>query len=102
MEAVLELCGFVDALLHGLFAASEERWRTERVELLLQLLCACQRCLSLNGDCRPLLSLLQQLLPACQQVEHSLFDFFILMSLSTTSTQEDIMNISVICAVSDL
>ncbi|XP_076581516.1 focadhesin [Chaetodon auriga] len=67
VEAVLELCGFVDALLQGLIPASGDRWRTERVGLLLQLLCACQRCLTLNGDCRPLLNLLQQLLPACQQ-----------------------------------
>lgn len=68
VEAVLELCGFVDALLQGLVAASEEHWRTERVRLLLQLLCACQLCLKLNGDCRPLLNSLQRLLPACQQV----------------------------------
>ncbi|XP_059210534.1 focadhesin [Centropristis striata] len=67
VEAVLELCGFIDALLPGVSLSSEERWKTVRVELLLQLLCACQRCLSLNGDCRPPLSLLQQLLPACQQ-----------------------------------
>ncbi|AWO95702.1 putative focadhesin isoform 2 [Scophthalmus maximus] len=67
VEAVLELCGFIDALLHGLLRGSEEQWRTERARLLLQLLCACQRCLRLNGDCRPLLKLLQQLLPACQQ-----------------------------------
>ncbi|XP_039996604.1 focadhesin [Xiphias gladius] len=67
VEAVLELCGFMDALLQGLVRASEEPWRTERARLLLHLLCACQRCLKLNGDCRPLLNLLQQLLPACQQ-----------------------------------
>ncbi|XP_037614520.1 focadhesin [Sebastes umbrosus] len=67
VEAMLELCGFTDALLQGLVPASEERWRSERVELILHLLCACQRCLKLNGDCRPLLSILQQLLPACQQ-----------------------------------
>ncbi|XP_045921800.1 focadhesin [Micropterus dolomieu] len=67
VEAVLELCGFVDSLLQGLVLAPEQRWRTERVGLLLQLLCACQRCLKLNGDCRPLLNSLQQLLPACQQ-----------------------------------
>uniref|UniRef100_UPI0037E81FBB focadhesin n=1 Tax=Semicossyphus pulcher TaxID=241346 RepID=UPI0037E81FBB len=65
--AVLELCGFVDALLLGLLSSSDERWRSERVGLLLQLLCACQRCLTLNGDCRPLLNSVHQLLPACQQ-----------------------------------
>lgn len=68
VEAVLELCGFVDALLQGLLGVSGESWTRERVGLLLQLLCACQRCLKLNGDCRPLLALMQQLLPACQQV----------------------------------
>ncbi|XP_037537542.1 focadhesin [Nematolebias whitei] len=67
VEAVLELCGFVDALLQGLLRVSGESWTRERVGLLLQLLCACQRCLKLNGDCRPLLDLMQQLLPACQQ-----------------------------------
>ncbi|KAK2900269.1 focadhesin isoform X1 [Channa argus] len=67
VEAVLELCGFVNALLQSLLEVSEQRWRTERATLILQLLCACQRCLKLNGDCRPLLSLIQQLIPACQQ-----------------------------------
>uniref|UniRef100_A0A8C9XPL8 Focadhesin n=1 Tax=Sander lucioperca TaxID=283035 RepID=A0A8C9XPL8_SANLU len=67
VEAVLELCGFLGALLQGLAPATEQRWRSQRVGLLLQLLCACQRCLKLNGDCRPLLNVLQQLLPACQQ-----------------------------------
>lgn len=66
VEAVLELCGFVDALLHGLMDAPGERWTTERARLLVQLLCACQQCLKLNGDCRPLLILMQQLLPACK------------------------------------
>ncbi|XP_034470972.1 focadhesin [Hippoglossus hippoglossus] len=67
VEAVLELCGFINALLQVLLRAPEEQWRTERARLLLQLLCACQRCLGLNRDCRPLLKLLLQLLPACQQ-----------------------------------
>ncbi|XP_047426080.1 focadhesin [Mugil cephalus] len=66
VEAVLELCGFVDTLLQGLVVASGDRWRPERAGLLLQLLCACQQCLKLNGDCRPLLSLMQRLLTSCQ------------------------------------
>lgn len=64
MEAVLELCEFVAALLQTLLAF-EERWRKERAELLLQMLCVSHRCLVINGDCRPLLSLMQQLLPHC-------------------------------------
>ncbi|XP_037335022.2 focadhesin [Pungitius pungitius] len=67
VEAVLELCGFVDALFQNLVPAPKERWRTERVGLLLHLLCACQRCLELNGDCRPLLNVLQRVLPTCHQ-----------------------------------
>uniref|UniRef100_UPI003AB0ACCF focadhesin n=1 Tax=Centroberyx gerrardi TaxID=166262 RepID=UPI003AB0ACCF len=67
VEAVLELRCFVDALLQGLVRASGERWRSESVGLLLQLLCACQLCLQFNGDCRPLLHLMQQLLPTCRQ-----------------------------------
>uniref|UniRef100_A0A3B3YQ01 Uncharacterized protein n=2 Tax=Poecilia mexicana TaxID=48701 RepID=A0A3B3YQ01_9TELE len=66
VEAVLELCGFVDALLQGLMDAPGELWATERARLLVQLLCACHQCLKLNGDCRPLLSLIQKLLPACK------------------------------------
>uniref|UniRef100_A0A3P9NBD4 Focadhesin n=1 Tax=Poecilia reticulata TaxID=8081 RepID=A0A3P9NBD4_POERE len=66
VEAVLELCGFVDALLQGLMDAPGELWAMERARLLVQLLCACHQCLKLNGDCRPLLSLIQQLLPACK------------------------------------
>uniref|UniRef100_A0A7N8WSZ9 Focadhesin n=1 Tax=Mastacembelus armatus TaxID=205130 RepID=A0A7N8WSZ9_9TELE len=75
VEAVLELGGFFDALLQGLLQGPTERWRTERARLLLQLLCACQRCLNLNGDCRPLLSLIQQLLPAIEQVMLHLFRY---------------------------
>uniref|UniRef100_A0A3Q1EWT9 Focadhesin n=1 Tax=Acanthochromis polyacanthus TaxID=80966 RepID=A0A3Q1EWT9_9TELE len=74
MEAVLELCGFVDTLLQGLIRASGDRWKTERAGMLLQLLCACQRCLKLNGDCRPLLNLIQQLLSSCQQVTTTITD----------------------------
>ncbi|XP_032439079.1 focadhesin isoform X2 [Xiphophorus hellerii] len=66
VEAVLELCGFVDVLLQGLMDAPGELWATERARLLVQLLCACHQCLKLNGDCRPLLSLIQQLLSACK------------------------------------
>uniref|UniRef100_A0A3Q3XJJ0 Uncharacterized protein n=1 Tax=Mola mola TaxID=94237 RepID=A0A3Q3XJJ0_MOLML len=73
MEAVLELCGFVDSLLQGLFLVTKERWRTESAGLLLQLLCACQRCLKLNGDELPLdelvmgVALLLLKAPAAQQ-----------------------------------
>lgn len=67
VEAVLEMQGFVGALLQGLAGTSTEHWKTERAGLLLQLLCACHRCLQLHGDCRPLLELIQQLLPTCQQ-----------------------------------
>lgn len=77
LETVLELCGFVEALLRGLAPASEERWRETRVWLLLQLLCACQRCLGLRGDCRPLLNLMEQLVPVCQQVGRHRFAIFI-------------------------
>ncbi|XP_074555425.1 focadhesin [Halichoeres trimaculatus] len=67
VEAVLELSGFVDALLQGLLSSSEERCRSERARLLLQLLCASQLCLKLNGDCRPLLSSLHRLLLVCKE-----------------------------------
>ncbi|XP_061566446.1 focadhesin isoform X2 [Cololabis saira] len=67
VEAVLELCGFVDAVLPALLAAPGLGWTSRRAGLLLQLLCACQRCLQLGGDCRPLLGFMQQLLPSCQQ-----------------------------------
>lgn len=70
LEAVLELCGFLGSLVPVLVSASGEHWRTERVRLLLQLLCVCELCLSLNGDCRPVVNLMQQLLPSCQQVGH--------------------------------
>uniref|UniRef100_A0A665V158 Focadhesin n=1 Tax=Echeneis naucrates TaxID=173247 RepID=A0A665V158_ECHNA len=70
MQGVLELCGFFDALLQGLVRAPGEHWQTERAKLILHLLCSCQHCLKLNGDCRPLLGLLQQLLPSCQQVTY--------------------------------
>lgn len=93
MEAVLELCGFVDALHQSVILASEEHWRTERTGLLLQLLCACQRCLGLNGDCRPLLSLMQQLLPSCQQVRLLFYQYLYLPCQHTPK--------NIICAQSD-
>ncbi|XP_041635386.1 focadhesin [Cheilinus undulatus] len=67
VESMLELCGFIDALLQRLLSSSQERWQSEGVTLLLQLLCACQLCLKLNGDCRHLLSSIHQLISACQQ-----------------------------------
>uniref|UniRef100_A0A1A7WHK4 Focadhesin n=1 Tax=Iconisemion striatum TaxID=60296 RepID=A0A1A7WHK4_9TELE len=67
VEAVLELCGFVDALLQTLIEAPGEFWVRERAGLVLQLLCVCEQCLKLNGDCRSLLLLIQELLPACKQ-----------------------------------
>ncbi|XP_056298140.1 focadhesin isoform X2 [Pseudoliparis swirei] len=67
VEAVMELCGFADALLPGLVPPPERRWRAESGVLLLQLLVACQRCLQLDGDCRPLLGVLRRLLPAGRQ-----------------------------------
>nr|CAG5897232.1 unnamed protein product [Menidia menidia] len=67
VEAVLELCGVVETLVQPLTEAPGACWLTERAGLLVQLLCACQRCLQLNGDCRPLLNLMQRLLPTCQQ-----------------------------------
>ncbi|XP_068163845.1 focadhesin isoform X2 [Antennarius striatus] len=67
VEAVLELGAFVDALLQGLVVASGDGWGSRRAGLLLQLLCACRLCLTLDADCRPLLAVLQQLLPTCRQ-----------------------------------
>lgn len=63
----MELCELVAALLQSPLV-SEERWTKERAELLLQLLRVSHRCLVLNGDCRPPLRLMQQLLPLCRQV----------------------------------
>ncbi|CAG5915207.1 unnamed protein product [Menidia menidia] len=68
VEAVLELCGFVETLVQPLTEAPGACRLTERAGLLVQLLCACRRCLQLNGDCRPLLNLMQRLLPTCRQV----------------------------------
>nr|CAG5914816.1 unnamed protein product [Menidia menidia] len=67
VEAVLELCGFVETLVQPLTEAPGACRLTERAGLLVQLLCACRRCLQLNGDCRPLLNLMQRLLPTCRQ-----------------------------------
>uniref|UniRef100_A0A669B4I4 Focadhesin n=1 Tax=Oreochromis niloticus TaxID=8128 RepID=A0A669B4I4_ORENI len=62
VEAVLELCAFVGALLQDLTGTSGDQWKPEKAVLALQLLCACRRCLELNGDCRPIIGLIQQLL----------------------------------------
>lgn len=68
MDAVLELCGFLAALLPVLGSAAGERWRTERSRFLLHLLCLCQLCLTAGGDCRPVVGFMQQLLASCEQV----------------------------------
>ncbi|TMS01998.1 hypothetical protein E3U43_007538 [Larimichthys crocea] len=97
VEAVLELRGFVEALLQGLVPDSEERWRTERAGLLLQLLCASQRCLSLNGDCRPLLNLIQQLLPTCQQelpLDELLMGVALLLLEAPAAQQSDLLSLA--------
>ncbi|XP_051911869.1 focadhesin isoform X2 [Hippocampus zosterae] len=67
VETALELHWMVDALLPGLSVKRREAWRSERLRLLLQLLCACQRCLSFSGDCRPLVDLMMELVPTCRQ-----------------------------------
>lgn len=74
VEAALELCELAAALLQSPLAW-EERWRKERAELLLQLLRVSHRCLVLNGDCRPPLGLMQQLLPLCRQVSRDVVFF---------------------------
>lgn len=66
-EAALELCELAAALLRSPLAW-EERWRGERVGLLLHLLGVSRRRLTLQGDCRPPVRLMQQLLPLCRQV----------------------------------
>ncbi|XP_061664812.1 focadhesin isoform X2 [Syngnathoides biaculeatus] len=63
VEAVLELHWFVRALLPSLSTKRKEPWTSERARLLIQLLCACQRCLRCNGDCRPLVASMTQLIP---------------------------------------
>uniref|UniRef100_A0A8K9WY35 DUF3730 domain-containing protein n=1 Tax=Oncorhynchus mykiss TaxID=8022 RepID=A0A8K9WY35_ONCMY len=57
------LRGLVEAMIPALEVAD---WGSERAQLALQLLCACQLSLKLSGDCRPLLQLLHQLLPTLQ------------------------------------
>lgn len=76
LEAVVELCGFLAALLPVLGSAAGERWRSERTRLLLHLLCLCELCLSAGGDCRPVVGLMLQLLPSCQPVGDLSFSFF--------------------------
>lgn len=88
LEAVLELCGFLGSLVPVLVSASGEHWTTERVRLLLQLLCVCELCLSLNGDCRPVVNLMQQLLPSCQQVGHlNYYPLFLFISMRFLNTK---------------
>lgn len=77
LEAVVELCGFLAALLPVLGSAAGEPWRSERTRLLLHLLCLCELCLGVGGDCGPVVGLMLQLLPSCQPVgDLSFFLFF--------------------------
>ncbi|KAG7495749.1 focadhesin [Solea senegalensis] len=97
VEAVLELCGFINALLQALLQRPEERWRSERAALLAHLLCACQRCLGLNGDCRPLLKLLQQLLLPCQQelpVDELIMGVALLLLEAPAAQQTSLLNLA--------
>ncbi|CAL9694547.1 unnamed protein product [Knipowitschia caucasica] len=104
VEAVLELQAFVRALLHGLVGTSTERWETERSELLLQLLCACHRCLQLHGDCRPLLQLMQQLLSARQQEEvldELMLGVALLLLEAPAAQQSSLLNLALSLAPED-
>ncbi|XP_057711558.1 focadhesin isoform X2 [Corythoichthys intestinalis] len=67
VEDALELHWFIRALLPHLAEKSQEPFKSEKVRLLVQLLCACQRCLGFSGDCRPLVGLMGQLIPTCRQ-----------------------------------
>ncbi|KAF7653336.1 hypothetical protein LDENG_00084210, partial [Lucifuga dentata] len=97
LAAVLELSSFVEAVLHSLLPASGRRFGPERVRLVLQLLCACQQCLKFNGDCRPLLHLIQQLLPACQQelpVEELLMGVALLLLDAPAAQQTGLLSLA--------
>ncbi|KAM9833274.1 focadhesin isoform 2-T2 [Syngnathus typhle] len=67
VEAALELQWLISALLPALSEKREDAWTSQRVRLLLQLLCACQSCLSFGGDCRPLVGLMTEIIPTCRQ-----------------------------------
>ncbi|XP_077445781.1 focadhesin isoform X2 [Stigmatopora argus] len=67
VEDALELDWFIGALLPHLAGEGREPRKGEKIRLLLQLLCACQRCLSFSGDCRPLVGLMTELLPTCRE-----------------------------------
>ncbi|KAM3857392.1 focadhesin [Diretmus argenteus] len=97
VEAVLELHGFVDTLLQGLARTSGDHWRSESIDLVLQLLCACQLCLKFNGDCRPLLHLIQRLLPSCQQevpVEELLMGVALLLLEAPAAQQTGLLRLA--------
>ncbi|KAM4611436.1 focadhesin [Polymixia lowei] len=97
VEAALELHSFVEALLPALVRSPGEYWRSERANLALQLLCACQLSLKLSGDCRPLLHLLQTLLPTCQEelpVEELLMGLALLLLEASASQQTGLLSLA--------
>ncbi|XP_077597799.1 focadhesin [Stigmatopora nigra] len=67
VEDALELDWFIGALLPHLAEEGPKPYKDEKIRLLLQLLCACQRCLGFSGDCRPLVCLMTRLLPTCRE-----------------------------------
>ncbi|XP_056156297.1 focadhesin [Lampris incognitus] len=97
VEAVLELCGFVEALLPSLVGSPGARWQS--AQLALQLLCACQLSLKLSGDCRPLIHLIQRLLPTCREdlaVEELLMGVALLLLEASTAQQTALLNLALV------
>ncbi|KAJ8397874.1 hypothetical protein AAFF_G00435630 [Aldrovandia affinis] len=66
VTAVVELGQFVEALCPPLLRGGG-RWRAERAQLALQLLCASELSLGIRGECAPFVRLVHQLLPTCSQ-----------------------------------
>ncbi|CDQ62411.1 unnamed protein product [Oncorhynchus mykiss] len=94
VEAVLELRGLVEAMIPALEVAD---WGSERAQLALQLLCACQLSLKLSGDCRPLLQLLHQLLPTRTEefpVEDMMVGLALLLLEASASQQTGLLTLA--------
>ncbi|XP_075896591.1 focadhesin isoform X2 [Nelusetta ayraudi] len=96
LEAVVELCGFLAALLPVLASAAGEPCRSERTRLLLHLLCLCELCLRVGGDCGPVVGLMLQLLPSCRPLplDHLLMGITLLLLRAPVGQQSSLLSLA--------
>ncbi|KAF7706258.1 hypothetical protein HF521_019512 [Silurus meridionalis] len=97
VTAVVEISSMAESLSSALLA-EPERWRTELVQLALQLMCVCHLSLQLGGELRSLLHTLHCLLPVCKKdlpTEQVIMGISLLLLRASASQQTALLELAV-------